>query len=349
MSFKLKSCVGIVGLCAVCGCGDGGKTVNYRDLYVKDALVEVNGRTLTKAVVERDVKFRVALEAHRNRRMTVTQAQDLEKALYRSVVENFVRKQAYHSLARELRIGATAEDLEKTRARFIRSYVGNRQKWESFLKKFDKDLAGGLSEELAFEALKAKVDEVLSKKLTTPATPDEIEKTAENCRQYNRRARKIEAETYRAATNLWKSIAADKATNAFELAVAAYGTGHDHVSTDANWGPLTETALADEEAIRALLPSLKVGDMTPPVEGDNGLVILKLLRTDTFSSGLKQERQYTFEKIFFELPQFAEAASAAEIGRQLSEKRAQEAARSAVEARIKALKVRYPKGKVVFE
>lgn len=335
---------------ALGGCWNSDKTVRYDDLYGKSVLVTVNGTDLLKAKLERDVALRVALVCHRNSRITQAQVEKLKKSLYAGAIENFVRKEAYKSLSRELRVFAGVNDLEEARKRFLRTYLrGQAATWEKFVAKFDRELLSGLEQDLAFEALKIKVDAKLKERLRTEPSPSEISELMAKHAAYNARAAKENAAIYQNATNLWRQIVADPLTNAFEAAVAKYAEGHEHMTTDASWGAFSLAAFEGERALGRLIPTMKVGDVTPPVEGDNGLVILKLLRVDSSSGGeAKADRQYTFAKIFFELPEFFEELGAEQLGKAIAADRAEKAAKDAVAARIKSMKVSYPNGKVVF-
>lgn len=335
---------------ALGGCWNSEKTVRYDDLYGKSVLVTVNGTELIKAKLERDIALRVALAVERNPQVSQAKVEKLKKSLYDGAIENFIQKEAYKSLSRELKVFAGVDDLTEARKRFLRTYLrGQKTSWERFAAKFDRELLAGLEQDLAFEALKIKVDAKLKECFRKEPSPAEISELMAKHAAYNERAAKENAAIYQNATNLWRQIVADPSTNAFEAAVAKYAEGHEHMTTDASWGAFSLVAFAGERALSRLIPTMKVGDVTPPVEGDNGLVILKLLRVDSASGGeAKADRQYTFAKIFFELPEFFEELGAEQLGKAIAADRAEKAAKEAVASRVKLMKVGYPNGKVKF-
>lgn len=335
---------------ALAGCWNTEKSVRYEDLYGRAVLVSVGGEELIKAKLERDVALRVALEAERNKKLTVAKADKLKKALYGSAIENFIQKTTYRSIAKELGVFAGVEELARVRAQFLKRYSRGRvSDWEKFASRFDKSLLSGLEQDLAFEALKAKVDDALVKRYTTVPSEAELKEIQRKQKAYNERAAKENAAIYQNASNLWRRIVADRSTNAFEKAVAEYATGHEHMTTDGAWGAFTLQAFTGDEQLFRLVPTLKVGDVTPPVEGDNGLVILKLVSAEPrVTEPPRKDMYYTFSKIFFELPEFFEELDLKTLGGEIAKSRAVDAAKAAVADRKQKLKIRYPSGKVVF-
>jgi len=240
--------------------------------------------------------------------------------------------------------------LERARNGFLKKYAHGRKKWDKFMTELGPDAAEQATEELAFEALRIKVDKELKVQLRQEIPDAELDKIIDERDAYNKRSEKKNTEIFAFATNVWLGIVADKATNAFELAAAKLD-GREHVTYDAEWNGLSDEIFKAEPSIRKLLPTMEAGDVTPPVEGDNGLVILKLVRKG-FTGGFgTQPRQasYDFKKIFFALPSFAEEPPRELFARRIADKRTAQAAKAAIEARRNSVTVNYPKGKVVFK
>lgn len=333
------------------GCNRDGGTVRYGDLYTRDALVKVNGKALTKAELERDVKFRVALEAMRRPKMTVTQSKTLEHVLYCGAIDYFISKVAYLSLAKELGVKLSPEDLELARKRFLKSCPKSTGNWQKLIRTIGSQMAADLESELSFEALRLRVDKTLRERCTKPLEAAELEALHANRLAFNARQAATNELVFATASNVWRRIVSDAATNAFETIGKACAAANPHIHFDKEFGPYDIDYFQEAPQLQNLLPRMRIGEVMTPAEIDNGLAILRLTGKDLEEgfSTLPRKPRYAFSRIFFELPVLGVDCPKEELGRTISEERGVAEAKATVERRIASLKIVYPNGKVIFD
>ena len=108
------------------------------------------------------------------------------------------------------------------------------------------------------------------------------------------------------ATNVWNRLVAAGGTNFTEL-VKQYSQIPEEVYEKGEWGVLDAQQIADDPEVYRYANSLPIGEFSPPIEGDNGLMILRVDARDT------GKKEYTLSRIFFLLPNFWPNLSAEQI------------------------------------
>ena len=111
----------------------------------------------------------------------------------------------------------------------------------------------------------------------------------------NQEAAQTNALIFAQATNVWKKILGGKMT--LEAAATKYSQDA-YIDEGCEWGTFSLDQIADDPNLLMLLPTLKPCSITPPIESDNGLAIIRL---DEMS---EDKKNYTFSRIFFQLPMF---------------------------------------------
>ena len=91
----------------------------------------------------------------------------------------------------------------------------------------------------------------------------------------------------------------------------------DDDSSSCEWGVFPLVALADSPELQRILPKMSPGDVTPPVEGDNGLVVVRLADVDRSADPVG----YCLDRIFFRLPECVPTLSRDEIAGKIAEER----------------------------
>lgn len=156
----------------------------------------------------------------------------------------------------------------------------------------------------------------------------------ERIAKYNANMVLTNALIFAQATNVWKRIVAKEIT--FEEAAKSFSED-ENLPYGCGWGSFTTEQLRDEPQVLALLPSIKDGDITPPVESDGGLAILRKDPDDN-------EKTYTFSRVFFRLPMYFEKESAAEARALLRDQQEKAAIREALDRTAALIKIEYHSG-----
>ena len=126
----------------------------------------------------------------------------------------------------------------------------------------------------------------------------------------------------------------------FEDAAKAYSEDA-YLAYGCEWGLFTREQLSDEAEVLKLLPTLKVGDVTPPVESDGGLAILRMDASD-------DPDNVAFSRVFFRLPMFYTQETTAEARTALKEELSRERISETLKDVASKLKIEYPDGTNVF-
>lgn len=163
--------------------------------------------------------------------------------------------------------------------------------------------ADHLTQQVKAEALRQVVTDHLFAQNPTNIPDSYVGEQLENIRDYNARMTLTNAIVYARATNVWNRL---KAGEAFVKLVQEATEVEDERNENGEWGTFDLSAFDQEPALKAALAALKPGEFTPPVEGDNALMIARLNERDEVG-GLDISR------IVFRLPLFYTAAPREEI------------------------------------
>ena len=156
----------------------------------------------------------------------------------------------------------------------------------------------------------------------------------EHIKAANERAAATNAFIFAKATNVWKKIVSGELT--FESAASKFSED-EYIQGGCEWGCFTRDQLEGEEELLALLPTLKPGDITPPVESDGGLAILRKDEDDS-------DKTYSFSRVFFRLPYFYDEETSEQARAVLREHKIKDLIQATIKENIEKLKIEYPDG-----
>ena len=151
-----------------------------------------------------------------------------------------------------------------------------------------------LTRQIRAEALRQVVADHFFEQNPTNIPDSYVDEQLANIRDYNARMVLTNAFVYARATNVWNRL---KAGEDFVKLVREETEADAERGDNGLWGIFDLADLSKEPELQAALGALKPGEFTPPVEGDNGLMIARLNEVDD-SGGLEISR------IVFRLPLF---------------------------------------------
>jgi len=285
LNIKKIACEKLVTLtacCIVALCGCEKKTCAKHDSAV---IVKVNGASLTVDRVEDVVRVhtQLAKETVRDR---------LAKNLRKTIVDKFIADSLLAEYARTN--GVNLAKVEKDADAKLDAILKKNKR----VKMSEADrlvLRGEIYTELANVAI---IEDYLGKS-GLKVSPNEVEERRRILTRYNERMVATNALVYAQASNAWSQVVAGKLS--FHDAVLKYDESEDPTEDRDLWGSFSMGELASEPAVRAVVQRMKVGDVSPPVEGDNGLVIVKLLAVEEGTRQVSVEKSYRLGRIFFHL------------------------------------------------
>lgn len=249
---------------------------------------------------------------------------------------------AIAEFARENAIAAGKEDMELMRRRAQRNAKQEFVSWGAFLRKLPKENRSVMEERVHAEALQEAVRKWHERNKPISVSDEQIAGFRRRQRDYNARAAATNDFTFALATNVWREI---EAGLPFEEAVEKYSTDEEE-SAGGEWGDFALDYFGDTPDLQRMIVALEPGQMTPPVEGDNGLMIVRL---DDIQNDANGAPVYSLSRIFFHLPEFYpeldDEAFAKEIRRTGQEKAFYDFVRELAGKQ----KIVYPEGEAVFE
>lgn len=351
-----------VALAAVAGCSDRNgkkaevekkeKVDGYAALSADAVLVKVGTNMYTKGDVERLIDLRVKMltmtlpktDGQGGINRTAVQAQVLSSVptSYRSQIAQF-------KWAETNGIALTQADICHFQTNFMRACGVQGEEFARFKRRFSASEQKTIDERIRAEAIFMKVNARHLELYPSEPTEKMVSDFIAGIDRYNKAAVATNALVWARGTNLWERL--NKGERLEDLASEHSEEGS--FDGEAMWGAFRLDELKDSPALVKILPTLNVGDLTPPIEADNGLCIIRLDEiTDAAGNGTARHdpfSRYHLSRIYLRLPEIYERPTQAEAVEALREGLRK---RSFV-ARIRELIARdgatFPSGEKIFE
>ena len=284
---------------AISGCGEraateivGEKTDNNKVNPSDETLVTVGTASLTRNQVEKMAQLRVKMAKLSQRNISSGQLDRLVKRAKKEAVPFFVQSRIYSDYLSSCGVTVDQSELDEYKASMAKSYK---------LKDFG-EIKNGLSEEevvmledqiLGLLSVK-KAKATIIEKADIHISEGEIDEFIAKVDRMNAISAATNTVVYAHATNVWQKIASQETT--FEEAVEDFSED-ESLDEGGEWGRFSLENLRDEPILVEWLLKLAPGAISPPIESDNGLAIIKLLEPPTADNPT-----YRIARIFFRLP-----------------------------------------------
>ena len=302
--------------------------------------VRIDGKDLTRGDVVRN--GRVVLQLNMNKvRKTKIQKREL-KALDRycnAAVSKEIARAAVERYVNDRRLPVPTNVIGRVTRRFESQYGAYSRKLKrrhnvndlKYMLGKNAFRANEMIREMAFYEVMTN-DVVRSANIVI--TDEMVRERQEQIKKANVRAAATNDLVFAKATNVWQKIVAKEL--AFEEAASKYSED-EYIGEGCEWGCFTRDQLEGEDGVLALLPTIKTGDITPPIESDGGLAILRKDEDDS-------DKTYSFSRVFFRLPYFYDEESPEQARATLREMKTRELIRNAIRDNVAKLKIEYPNG-----
>ena len=129
------------------------------------------------------------------------------------------------------------------------------------------------------------------------------DKVLADIRKWNADMAKTNALQFAKATNIWEKL---KAGADFVKTARLNTESLDEIEDNCEWGTIDDKFLSDEPTLMKQLKAMKPGEFSPPIEGDGGILIVRL---DSFA----EDDGYTVSRIYFRKGNTLTPASKKEI------------------------------------
>lgn len=316
----------------------------YAELAPSDVMVRVNGKDLLKSHVEEEIAYKIGVLRAVSGLVGPKQIEAARRQIAKSAVRQFISDVVLEDAARVRGVKRTEADFEFVKGAFTNSLPKGMtyEKVVASLSAADRRAFLGRMER---DTLKQAMRNALMAEQKVTVDDAEIRARQKAISEANETAMATNRLLWAMATNTWRRI---EAGEPFEK-VAARLADVDHMTADVEWGPLNGSDYVDDPELYKYITTLPIGGLTPPFEGDNGILILRLkkvLPPDPKEN--RKETQYVFNKVFFELAETWKVEPEEESRRLLTLFKADEAYRQALKALTDAARIEYPNGKISF-
>lgn len=272
-------------------------------LRPSDVVVSVNGASLTKSALLARVGTMDALRRRRRPNVKVKDETANRLSLCRAYEPLFVEQALLEDWAKRENVAIPPATLKEHERRAFRNLRTKADKSLEDLFNVPGVAADELRGQIRGEALRKAVADALVAKNPTNLPPDFAQRELAGIRAYNAVMAQTNALVHARATNVWNKL---KAGADFVATAKTFTEVPEEAEDNGEWGTLDDQFLADDPALLAAIRNLKPGEFTPPMEGDNGLMIAKL-------DGRTEDGSYELSRIFFRLPLMVEYPTPEEI------------------------------------
>jgi hypothetical protein len=303
----------------------------YADLPNDDTLFCIEGNNYLKKTCEEDAKLICVLKKKPGRRNKDIIVTDRERSFACSNFISYVAiKKAMHS--KGVRMFRDIDD-KSVKAIALKSRFAKNGISELALKRhLERNIA-----------LNSYVNFVVSNDY--PVTLTQIVNAKNRIKWDNEIAEATNALVYATASNVYSRIQSGE--DFLELA-KKYDELPVH-GGPGEWGRITASWYSDDVEFLKLLKNTPEGGITPPIEADEGLLIVKVLSKKTIEENEEQKDIYDLQRIYFRLPIFYKEEGDEEIKKNIHKAKCQKLAREIIDKAINDVVVEYPNGKIKWE
>lgn len=282
-------------LAAFFGCSRDGR---------QEVVASVNGAVLSRAELNVRAENIVALYAHKlGEKATTNFLGKVRSTFLCGYAKVWTEARVLENYAKAEGIVVSNELIAACqRAAFSNFKAKGDRKYENLLaiKGLDRSL---WNDQILSEARQRAVREYLSAAQPVTVPSDYAAGVIARLKAWNESMVLTNAIQYAKATNAWQRL---RSGEDFAAVAKACTEISDEAEEGGDWLTVDAKFLDDSPKLVAALRKIKVGDFTPPVEGDNGLMIARI-------DGIDDEGAWTLSRIFFHLGLFQYPASEAEI------------------------------------
>ena len=308
MRLRIISLASLVAL-ALIGCSedsrrDGAST--EKPLQEKPAsnrvVITVNGRALHQNSLNERVEVMVQVATIANSNMKLSDVARLRRKLRSTLPKMFVREVAFDEFAKANKIKVDEAAVDKAR-KSLMAALGDRKprKYESLRRKVGP-LATVLDGMVQTQATEGAVRQHILAKNPLQLPPNYVADQMARIKAYNAEMSLTNALVFAKATNVWEKL---KAGADFKQMAKQFSDVPKEAEEGGEWGTLGLQQLEPDEDLVNWAQKLQPGEFSPPIDGDNGLMILKM--------DSKQGDDYALSRIYFRLPMFQQEVSEEEL------------------------------------
>lgn len=323
----------------ISGCGNESDAKSFKEKSsattasnpkISDKVViSVDGEVLRQSGIDRMVALTQKLASMRKRKMAKGELDRIGRRAATEATPFFVQERLYSKYLQANGLSVSSNSIVKYQKRMAKSF--RAKNIEALKKRLSKDESKLLDEINIGRLTIMEAKKHIVAKAAIKVSAEEIDKVINGIKRANEVAMATNRLVYAHATNVWNQIKSRKFT--FEEAVSDFSE-EEVLSEGGEWGMFSKDMLKDEVQLLKILESAKAGDITPPIESDNGLAIIKISSLPT-----DEDANYHIARIFFRLPLMYEEPSRSEVGQGLKKREEEKAVSDKFKELVKAARI----------
>ena len=267
------------------------------------------------------------------------------------VTNAFIRETALLKYAAKNGIKPSQADINRCKRGFASTIRAAKSPWKVVLERFPVELRATIEDRVEKESTGFAVKRDFLEKTDVMATQEEIDKYFDRYVRYNNDCAATNAAVWCMASNIWQ-----QALSGVDFVDLAKKYSEDENQTqNAKWDSFKLEDLKDYPDVYRLQRFFKRGYVSPPVEGDNGLMIVRIDEVMEDGEEVEDEdytstpdTEYGMSRIFLHLPLFIETVTKDEFARQATEAKKIKAFEDMVHDLIGEMHIEFPSGVDVF-
>lgn len=261
----------------ICGCS--------RD--TSPVVAEVNGHVLRESEVNARATNIAALFLHKTGK--VKGLEKIKEQFRSGYAKVWVEDRVLEDAAKAAGVEVPEALVEKCRDAAFRNF---RAKGDSGCDDFMK--LSGFTRDLWEDQVMSSARRLVMKDYWAKQEPANLptnyaDKVIADIKKWNIDMAKTNALQFAKATNVWEKL---KAGADFVKTARVNTENVDEIEDDCEWGSLDDKFFEDEPAVVNQLKAMKPGEFSPPIEGDGGIMILRL-------NFIEDDGSYNVSRIFF--------------------------------------------------
>lgn len=340
MRLGIVSAAALVAL-AMIGCSDGSREEvasvekPLQEKPVRNrAVITANGRVFYKTNLNERVELMVKIATIANPNMKLSDVDKLRRKLRSTLPRMFVREVAFDEFVKANKVKVDESAIERAR-KSLMTAIGNRKppKFESIRRKVGP-LAGVLDGMVRAQATEGAVRQHILAKNPLQLPPNYVAEQMARIKAYNAEMSLTNAMVFARATNVWEKL---KAGADFKQMARQFSEVPKEAQEGGEWGNLGLQQLEPDEDLVNWAQKLQPGEFSPPIDGDNGLMIMKI--------DSKKGDDYAISRIYFRLPMFQQEVSEEELLKLKRQQHERAVLEKAIKAIVDAVEVEKPKKK----
>ena len=295
-------------------------------------LLSVAGRDLTVSNLNAKVEMMGRVRSLSGKPVPAEELKRWKAGLKESYPEVFITQAVLADYAQLKGIQIKKATLSYYQKKAVKRLRSPKIKKYSQLRKKVGSLAPMLDERITEEALVNEVRKFISNENPTNFPPEFVKLRCQQQKDYNARMTLTNAVIYARATNVWEQL---KGGADFVEMVRKYTEIEAEVAEKGELGVLGLKQVQGEPMFEKALGELKVGEFSGPIEGDNGLMIIRMDTKDVARD------EYGISRIYFRLPMFVKVLSEKQMEKRLRKEHNERIVGEKIAELVRSAKVEY--------